>query len=175
MRGRNLLAVTGVAIAVLISGCGKPPPDGSYPFGDRYFVRFNAKPMCKREDVNSIIGPTRTELCGSVDTGAGRRYVAELQRLPGDFKIPSAESMLLAAALRAATASDSEIVSRQQTRIGAHEAFDITMQSNRGENVTFARYVLVDRDVITLRADLYASTERPADAKAFLDSFVVAD
>jgi hypothetical protein len=173
VRGRDRLAV--VAIAVLIAGCGKSPPEGSYLFGDRYFVRFNAKPMCKREEANSIIGSNRTELCGSIDHRAGRRYVAELQRLPSWFKISTAESMLLAAAFRAATASDSEIVDRQHTKIGAHDALDVAMKSNRSENVTFARYVLVDHDVITLWTDFYASTEMPADAKAFLDSFEVAD
>jgi hypothetical protein len=174
MRRRGLLAGSFVAIS-MISGCGKSAPESSYLFGDRYLIRFNAKPICKREDVNSFIGLTRTELCGSFDPRGAYRYVAELQRLPGGFTIPPAESMLLAAALRAATESDSKIVSRQRMKIGAHEAFDVTMQANRSESVTFARYVLVDRDVITLRADLYASTEMPADAKAFLDSFEIAD
>ena len=161
--------------AMMIAGCQTSLPFGTQPFADRYHVGFASRPECHRDVVDSVLGPTQTEVCASADFRAGHFYIAELQRLPDSVRIPSGEMMVLIATLRAANRSANDITSQHPFKLGNFPALDVTMQAKQGGKVIFARHVLIGHDIVTLSADPYDSPEMPPDARAFLESFVVTD
>jgi hypothetical protein len=138
--------------------------------GTRYTVDFPGSPSCTQTEVDAPWGKTQRESCSYFDKKVGHGYSAELVVLPDSYLSRPAAELLLGAASGAAHSTDSDIVSKEFTKVGTFPALDVTLFPRKNGYVAFARYILADHALITITADGYKSRNVPSDVSSFLRS-----
>jgi hypothetical protein len=161
--------IAAAALALLLCGCNQlNESTAPLRFGSRYTADFPSPPSCTQAEVDIPLGKATREVCTHFNEKLGRGYSAEIVTFPRIDSDVFANEILLAAAMGAASSTDSGIATKDFTKVGPFAVLDVTLYPRTKGYVAFSRYILADNDLITITADGYETQAIPPDASSFL-------
>lgn len=143
--------------------------------GSSYFVNFTGSPDCAVHSVGTPAGAISRHACVYYDATLGGGYTFEYFSLPNSPEASKVQDVLRATAAGAAQATGSEITRERQMEVEGYPALEVLILTRSKGYLTRARYVLVERDLVTVSVDGGKTIHQSPDAVAFLESLDLSD
>lgn len=143
--------------------------------GSSYSVNFSGSPDCAVHSVDTPAGSISRHACVYYDATLGGGYTLEYFSLPISPDSTKVQDLLRATAAGAAQATGSEITRERQMEVDGYPALEVLILTRTKGYLTRARYVLVERDLVTVSVDGGKTIHQSPHAVAFLESLNLSD